>query len=86
MNENRTKPVSDRKLYARWMIQMMRITIIEIALWSKRSRNLSPMKEKKIFFLTEEEGKRKKKNSFEPDSNQRPKDDSMTSTVLRSTN
>ena len=41
---------------------------------------------KKIFFLTEEEGKRKKKNSFEPDSNQRPKDDFIISTVLRSTN
>ena len=41
---------------------------------------------KKIFFLTEEEGKRKKKNSFEPDSNQRPKDAFITSTVLRSTN
>ena len=27
-----------------------------------------------------------KKNSFEPDSNQRPKDDFITSTVLRSTN
>ena len=86
MNENRTKPVSDRKLYARWIIQMIRITIIEIALWNKRSRNLWPMKEKNIFFLTEEEGKRKKKNSFEPDSNQRPKDDLITSTVLRSTN
>ena len=44
------------------------------------------MKEKKIFFLTEEEDKRKKKNSFEPDSNQRPKDVFITSTVLRSTN
>ena len=86
MNENRTKPVSDRKLYARWMIQMIRIIIIEIALWSKQFTNLWPMKEKYIFFLTEEEDKRRKKNSFEPDSNQRPKDDVIPSTVLRSTN
>ena len=28
----------------------------------------------------------KKKKSFEPDSNQRPKDDNINSTVLRSTN
>ena len=76
MNENRTKPVSDRKLYARWMIQMIRITIIEITLWSERSRNLWPMKEKKIFFLTEEEGKRKKKI---PSSRIRTSDLRMTS-------
>ena len=43
-------------------------------------------RKKKLFFFTEEEGKRKKKNSFEPDSNQRPKDDFINSTVLRSTN
>ena len=33
-----------------------------------------------------EQKKKKKKLSFEPDSNQRPKDDMLTTTVLRSTN
>ena len=36
--------------------------------------------------FTEKEFKEKKNHSFEPDSNQRPKDTISTSTVLRSTN
>lgn len=50
MNENRTKPVSDRKLYARWMIQMIRIIIIEIALWSKQFKKFMAGERKKYIF------------------------------------
>ena len=41
---------------------------------------------KNIYFSLPRKKITEKKNSFEPDSNQRPKDDFITSTVLRSTN
>ena len=43
-------------------------------------------RKKNYFSLPTKKVNGKKKNSFEPDSNQRPKDDFITTTVLRSTN